>query len=96
MTNLVVILDDVEVHMFMCKCLYTTIHTINIYTFVSGKKIKYIYLNIQTYMKVLNVSSVFAKDVGKAIFPSYPAAIQGCRKPTIIATKDWKIWVNTR
>lgn len=52
MTNLVVILDDVEMHMCMFKCLYTTIHTIYIYPCVSVKKIIYIYVNI-------NVSSQY-------------------------------------
>lgn len=39
-------------------------------------------------MKVLNIESVFATDVGKGIFPSYPAVIQGCRKPTVVVTKE--------
>lgn len=55
MTNLLVFLDDVEMRMFMFKCLYTTIHTIYIYTCVSVKKIIYIYLDIQIYMIVLNI-----------------------------------------
>lgn len=38
-------------------------------------------------MKVLNIQSVFAIDAGKGIFPSYPAGIQGCRKPIIAATE---------
>lgn len=69
MTNLVVILDDVEMHMLMIKCLYRTVLTINIHTCVSVKKnriteslrlrhlrspILYIYLNIHIYRKVLN------------------------------------------
>lgn len=61
MTNTVVILDDVEMHKLMFKCLYRTILTINIHICVSVKKnriieslrlrhlsspVLYIYLNI--------------------------------------------------
>lgn len=37
MTNTVVILDDVEMHMLMFKCLYRTILTINICVSVEKK-----------------------------------------------------------
>lgn len=40
MKNLVVILDDVEMHMLMFKCLYRTLLTINIHTCVSVKRIE--------------------------------------------------------
>lgn len=67
MTNTVVILDDVEMHMLMFKCLYRTILTINICVSVEKNRIieslrlrhlsspvLYIYLNVQIYRKALN------------------------------------------
>lgn len=93
MANLV-ILDNVEMHVFMFKCLYTAVCTIYIYTCVGVKKI---YLNIK-YTESSQYLVCSCNRCWQMGFPIYQVVIQGCRKPSIVATKELSVsmWVSMR